>query len=191
MVDQLYQPPGPFSPSRSFRYARNSQPVFAWTRPRGWGPLTYSLSLDGKTAVRTTATAAAPPAPIADGRHSWQVFATNPVGQQSRSGTMPVFIDTIAPRVKVKLRGQRRAGRVLRADVAYADRPPAGEPRRNASGVARVIIKWGDRTTVRLRPGSRAGEHVYRRRGRYRITVLVFDRAGNLTRVVLRVKVAR
>jgi hypothetical protein len=191
VVDQLYQAPGGFSPAKTFRFARTSQPSFAWTRPRGWGPLTYSLSIDGHTVAQTAATAAAPPAPLPDGRHSWQVLAANPAGQQSHTSSVGVFVDTVAPRARVKLRGRARAGRPLRVEVPYADLPPAGEPRLDASGVARVLIRWGDGTTTRVKPRSHLTEHLYRRHGRFRITVLVTDRAGNVTRVIKRVKVAR
>lgn len=190
MVEQLYQPPGPFAPSTTFRYSRSPQPTFAWTRPHGWGPFTYSLIVDGATAFRTAANAAAPPTPLPDGRHRWQVTAANPAGQQSQTRLVPVFIDTVAPRAKVK-HGRAVAGRALRTNIRYADLPPAGEPRFDASGVARVVVRWGDGTAAtRLRPRSHLVEHVYRRRGRYRMTVLVTDRAGNVTRLTVKLKVA-
>ncbi len=42
---------------------------------------------------------------------------------------------------------------------------------------------------VHLKPGGRRITHVYRRPGRYRITVTVTDRAGNQTTVARHVKI--
>jgi hypothetical protein len=84
--------------------------------------------------------------------------------------------------VKVTESGPRRAGsnEVLR--VGYRDPAPA-------SGVATVTIRWGDRTTTRVRLGTHRIAHAYRRAGRYTVTVAVVDRAGNQTKVVRHVKI--
>ncbi len=190
VVDQLYQAPGPFTSSTTNRYLRSAQPVFAWSTPRGWGPLTYSLTVDGTVITKTTANSTAPPVRLPDGPHTWQVFAANPGGQQSRTKPISVFIDTVAPRGRLKVRGPVRAGSLLRARVSYADHPPAGEPRSDASGVAQVIIHWGDRTTTRIKLGAHTAEHVYRRAGQYRVTLIVIDRAGNRTRAFFKLRVA-
>ncbi len=191
MVAQMYQPPGPFSLTKGPAYVRTSEPVFAWTRPRGWGPFQYSLTVDGATITQTSANAASAPAPLPDGPHAWQVFAANPGGQQSRTNVARVFIDTVAPTVKLRLHGRRVVGGRLRARLVYADLPPAGEPRRDASGVARLVIRWGDRAVAGVRLGAHIADHVYLRTGTYRITVLVFDRAGNVTRVTVRLRVRK
>lgn len=182
MVEQMYQNPGPFK-SNPFRYARTSQPVFSWTHPHGWGPMKYSLVVDGAVVNQTYGSAAAPAAPLPDGRQHWQVIAANPAGQQSHTRIAPVFIDTVTPHVKLRLRSPAVARTTLRANLAYTDPPPAGEPRSDASGVAKVLIRWGDGTSTKSRLGAHVITHAYRRTGRYRITVLVFDRAGNLTRL--------
>jgi hypothetical protein len=44
---------------------------------------------------------------------------------------------------------------------------------------------------TRLKRGTHRISHTYRRPGRYRITVLVFDRAGNVTRLVSKLKVVK
>jgi hypothetical protein len=188
MVEQMYQTPGPFQPD-VVRYARTSQPVFSWSRPHGWGPMKYSLTVDGAVANQTYGSSAAPAAPLPDGRHSWQVVAANPGGGSSHTRVTSVFIDTVPPHVKLRLRSPAVTGSKLRASLAYTDPPPAGEPRSAASGVARVLIRWGDGTTTKLRLGTHVIAHAYRRVGRYRITVLVSDRAGNLTRLLSKLKV--
>jgi hypothetical protein len=102
-----------------------------------------------------------------------------------------MFIDTVAPHVRLRLRSPAVAGTGLKANLAYTDPPPAGEAPSAASGVARVVIRWGDGTATRLRLGTHTVIHTYRRSGRYRITVLVSDRAGNLTRLVSKLKVVK
>ena len=182
VVDQLYQQPGPFL-TRPIDYVRTSTPVFAWTRPHGWGPMKYSLLVDGAVVAQTYASAGPPAAPVPDGPHSWEVFAANPGGQQSKTKVAGVFIDTVSPHVKLRLRSPGVAGSQLSAELSYSDPPQPGEPLSDASGVAKVLIRWGDGTTTRLRLGSHRVSHAYRRAGRYGITVLVYDRAGNLTRL--------
>jgi hypothetical protein len=190
MVDQMYQPPGPFL-TRTLRYTTTSQPVFSWTRPHGWGPMHYSLAIDGSVVGQTYGSSGPPAAPVPDGPHRWQVFAANPGGQQSKTKVAPVFIDTVAPRVRLKLRGAPVPGSKLRGNVSYVDRPPPGEPPSDASGVTSVIVRWGDGTSTRVRLGTHAADHAYRHPGRYRITVLVSDRAGNLTRLATKLKVVK
>jgi hypothetical protein len=191
MVEQMYQPPGPFSTVGPHGYVNSAQPVVAWKRPRGWGPMTYSLSVDGAQVAQTSATSAQLPVPVADGPHSWQVTASNPGGQQVATHVIPIFVDTVPPEAAVRVASRALLGARVRATVNYADHPPAGEPPPDASGVATVVVRWGDRTTLRLHPGSHRIFHVYRRAGRYRVLVLVTDRAGNTTRVLKIVKVTK
>ena len=48
-------------------------------------------------------------------------------------------------------------------------------------------MRWGDGITTRVQRGSKF--HVYRKVGRYRITVIVIDRAGNTTTVVENIRI--
>jgi PKD domain len=191
MVDQLYQPPGNFSPSKTFAYSTAQHPLLGWTRPSGWGPMQYALSVDGVQVAQTNSTEAQVAPPVSDGPHGWHVTASNPAGQQSRSSLATVFVDTVAPRAYIRLPARTVAGSTLRALISYADRPPAGDPRADASGVATVVIRWGDGTVVRVKLGVRRVTHRYRRRGRYTVTLLVIDKAGNVTRVSKSVRVTR
>lgn len=191
MVNELYQPPGGFGPSKAFAYARTPQPVLAWTRPRGWGPIGYALSVDAAQVSQTFSSSAQVPLQLADGPHIWQVTASNPAGQQSRAPVAEVFVDTVAPTATLRLLDHARVGSKLRMAVRYADHPPAGEPRFDASGVITVVIRWGDGSVLRVRRGTRLASHRYRRPGRYRIVVLVSDRAGNVTRAVKLAKVVK
>jgi hypothetical protein len=191
MVDQMFQSPGSFQASSPVKYARTAQPSFAWTAPHGWGPMQYTLTVDGAALTQTSAQSAAAPVPLRDGRHSWQVLASNPVGQQSETKLASVFIDTVPPRAKMRLAKLAQAGSKLAASVTYSDSPPRGQPRSAASGVAKVLIRWGDRKSTQLKLGSHLTTHVYRRTGRYRITITVTDKAGNVTRLSATVKVER
>jgi hypothetical protein len=184
MVDQLYQPPSGFSPVKAFAYSTTPQPFVAWTRPSGWGPMTYSLNVDGIPVGQLGSTSATIPGPLSDGPHSWLVTATNPAGQQNRSRVATVFVDTVAPTASLALPKRKALGDVVRALLRYADLPPAGLPATDASGVATVVVRWGDGTSTRLVLGRHVLTHVYKRARRYQIILIVTDKAGNRTKVV-------
>jgi hypothetical protein len=190
MAEQMYQGPGAFQPT-TVRYARSSQPPFAWSAPPRWGPIKYTLVIDGTAVAQTYARSASPAVPLRDGRHSWQVIATNPAGQQSATRVASIFTDTVPPRVKLKLAKLARAGSNLETTLTYSDPPPPGQPRSAASGVAKVVIRWGDGESSQVRAGTHRVGHVYRRTGRYRITVIVTDKAGNATKLVAMLRVVR
>jgi hypothetical protein len=151
----------------------------------------YSLVVSGALVGQTYGSSGPPAAPIPDGPHSWQVFAANPAGQQSKTKVAGVFIDTVAPHAKLRLPSPAVAGTRFLAKLTYTDPPQPGEPRSDASGVAKVVIRWGDGTTTRLRLGTHQTSHAYRLTGRYRVTVLVSDRAGNLTRLLGKLRVVK
>jgi hypothetical protein len=191
-VEQMYQGPGPFSARKSLLYQRSPYPVLSWTAAHElWGPMTYTVSVDGNQVAQTNATAVRVPTAVADGPHSWQVSGANVAGQQSHTRPVTVFVDTVPPVASVVLSGHPEVGSTLHAYINYVDLPPAGEPPSDASGVATVTVGWGDGKPALLRPGYHRVVHIYRRTGRYRITVLVTDKAGNTTRSVTPVKVQK
>jgi hypothetical protein len=192
VAEQQYQPPGAATPTTSPAYVRTPQPVLNWA-PSGarWGPITYTLAVDGATVGQTGGDALAVSSPLPDGPHVWSVTASNPAGLRSASRSARVFVDTVAPRIGATLSGARRPGARLRLHLTYRDAPPAGLPARDASGVASLIIRWGDGTSTRVKPGTHRIVHSYRRPGRYRIVVAVLDRAGNRASAVRRVKIAK
>jgi hypothetical protein len=191
-VEQMYQGPGPFSARKSTLYQRSSYPVLSWTAAHElWGPMTYTVSVDGNQVAQTQATAVRVPSAVFDGPHSWQATGANVAGQQSRARPSTVFIDTVPPVASVALSGHPEVGSTLRAYINYVDLPPAGEPPSDASGVAKVTVGWGDGKPAPLTLGYHRAVHVYRRTGRYRITVLVTDKAGNTARSVTSVRVQK
>jgi len=189
---QLYQSPGGFAPTRTFQYARTVQPSLAWTAAHdAWGPLRYVASVDGAAVAQTEGTSVQIPTQLTNGPHSWQVTATNPGGRQSASRQATVFVDTVPPLASFKLHGRSLVGSRIRMYATYADLPPSGEPRSDASGVAKVLVQWGDGTSVRLPLGFHRSFHSYRRPGRYKVSLVVTDKAGNVTRASVLVKITR
>jgi hypothetical protein len=188
---QLYQTPGGFVPANAFRYATSVNPILAWSpSSEQWGVPTYTVDFDGTQIAETTATELRTPMPVAQGRHSWQVIATNQAGLSTAAPTATVFVDTLAPRVSVRITGTRRVGSTLRIHIRDTDSPPPIAPS-TASGIKSAQVKWGDGAKPFI--GNHAGEHVrthvYRHRGSYLVTVTVKDRAGNRTVVHRRLKI--
>jgi PKD domain len=141
--------------------------------------------------LQTDATAAQLATAIADGPHTYQLTATNPAGQQSLSGLGNLFVDTIAPVAGLRLSGTKLIGRRIQARVAYRDLPPAGLPSTDASGVASVTIGWGRSTPVRIRRGVTRVDHTFLRPGRYTVTITATDKAGNVTRVAVKLEIKK
>lgn len=192
VVAQLYQPPGAAGVPKKLAYVRTAQPVLSWSASGGrWGPITYAVSVDGAQVGQTGAAALQVPAALHDGAHSWRVVATNPAGLSRTSRLAKVFVDTVAPSLSARASGKRLLGTALSLRLTYRDLPPPGLPSRDASGVAKLTIRWGDRTVTHPKRGVHRSAHVYRRAGRYRITITVVDRAGNTTTVVRRVKIKK
>lgn len=192
VTSQLYQAPGGFSPQPAPPYSRTSQPALAWTPARAsWGPITYSVSIDGTQVAQTQATSLSLPSPIPDGPHRWQVTATNPAGGQSQDRPATLFVDTVRPAVALTAYGRRLVGARLHVYVTYVDMPQPGEPRSDASGVTKMVVQWGDRTTETLRRGLHRSFHAYRRPGRYTVSVTVTDKAGNVTRTVTVLRITK
>jgi hypothetical protein len=188
---QLYVPPGRAAPTSKLSYSRATQPTLSWSPAREeWGPLSYAVTLDGAALGQTTGTSMTVPAPLLDGPHVWQVSATNAGGEQSAGPPATVFVDTVAPRLRLSLTGRRRRHRTLTLRIVAADLPPA-EPGARASGIQSVTVRWGDGRKL-IRAGRRSRlRHAYRRTGVFRITVRATDAAGNGTAISRYVRILR
>ena len=183
VVDQLYQPPGAATVSRTTSYTRSAQPVLSWTPASGrWGPITFTVTVDGVQVGQTEGSSLRVPAPLRGGSNTWFVTASNPAGLTAGSKVGRIFVDTVPPVAKVTESGPRLAGSNEILRLTYHDPAPA-------SGVAKLTIRWGDGTVMHVKPGTHRVSHVYRRAGHYTITVTVVDRAGNQTKVVRHVKI--
>jgi len=183
---QLFQAPKPFSPNAAFAYSTSATPLLTWSAPsEPWGPLTYTLKLDGDVIGTTQGAGLAATTPVTQGRHVWQVSAANAAGLTSSDRSAVVFVDSLPPRVTPTITGARHVGDLLHISVADTDTPP-GLPSSAGSGIVSLQVKWGDGTNAFI---SHTDNHLYRRRGTYTVTVIAFDRAGNRTVVTKTVKV--
>jgi hypothetical protein len=99
---------------------------------------------------------------------------------------MSMFVDSLPPVVTLSLASKAYAGVRLKLHAVYTDAPPP-LPAADASGVALVKVRWGDRT--KLGVIHHWSLHTYKKPGRYRITVYVTDKAGNVAKATLIVHV--
>jgi hypothetical protein len=183
---QLYDPPGGFVPSYAFRYWTVSDPVLVWSgAPELWGSPQYVVKVDGVQIGATTATQLTLPAPLANGRHSWHVTAVNQAGLSTPAPAATVFVDTIPPRVSLRITGKPIIGSFLHLAVTATDAPPP-LPRADASGVSSVVAGFGDGSRYTITHGK---YHAYKRPGRYTVTVTVTDRATNRTTITRTVQI--
>jgi hypothetical protein len=179
VTGQLYQTPGNFVPARTFRYAISADPVLAWsTSAESWGAAHYAVQFDGAPLDQTYGTEIRTVAPVADGRHTWQVSATNQADLTTVARLATVFVDTVAPQVTVKLSGRRMVALKQTIAVTRSDPPPAGAASAVASGLASTQLRWGDGSDAQI---GHAATHTYKRAGTYTVKVTVADRAGNQT----------
>jgi hypothetical protein len=178
---QLMTPPSAPSPQIPFTYSTGPEPVLSWSSVRElWGPVTYAVTVDGQPIARTQSTSMQVPSPLTDGPHTWQVTAINLAGAQSAGPQATVWVDTTPPRLLMWLGGRARIGLRIRAGVTASDVPDPLEPGARASGVSKVLIRWGDGSRSALRAGA---THTYKRAGLYRLVATATDRAGNVVTI--------
>ncbi len=184
---QLFQRPGGLEAIESTPYQRTVNPVLQWTSAaERWGSPQYVVEAGGVVIATTTATELRSPVALSQGRHTWQVTAVNRAGLASMSKPESVFVDSLAPHLAVKISGKRRIGSLVRVKVDASDAHP-GVPRTADSGVKSVRLRWSRGSkTVTI---ERRALHVYLKRGTYRVTVTVTDRAGNKTIVTRKVRI--
>jgi hypothetical protein len=179
VTGQLYQTPGKFAPARTFQYSVSANPVLAWsTSAESWGAPRYGVEFEGAPIEETDATEIRTAAPVADGRHTWQVSATNQAGLTTVARLATVFVDTVAPRVNVKLSGRRMVGLTQTIAVTRSDPPPPDGAASAASGLASTQLSWGDGGHGQI---GHTATHAYKRAGTYTVKITVADRAGNRT----------
>ena len=178
----LYQAPEAPTPVASFRYARSAHATLSWSPAEPWGPVRYTVTVDGSQVGTTDATSIAVPNTLTDGPHPWTVTAVNPAGLSSGGRSAEIFVDTVAPAAAVRLSPSKRVGKPVVVHVSYTDVTGAVSPQ-DASGVASVVIRWGEGPKTQLGRGLHRASHIYAHAGRFLITIIVTDRAGNRTTV--------
>jgi hypothetical protein len=102
-----------------------------------------------------------------------------------------VFVDTVPPAAQLAFSGTRLIGRPVNTFLTYIDPPPPGEPVTDASGVTSAVVYWGDGTASELHLGWHRSFHTYTSPGTYTITAAVTDRAGNIGRTALTVRILK
>jgi hypothetical protein len=178
---QLFTSPSAPAPSPSFAYSRTATPVLSWSASREvWGPATYAVTLDGRPFAQTQQTSLPVTPGLIDGPHRWQVTAINLAGARNAGSTATVWVDTTPPRLQFTLGGRPRIRARVRVNVGAVDIANPQEPGSQASGVAKVRIRWGDGSKL---SSGRHASHRYRRAGLYRVVVTDTDRAGNVTSI--------
>jgi hypothetical protein len=165
------RPPGRPSVPSSTAYVRSARPALRWTAGLElWGPQTFQIVIDGKVAGTSATETFVPPTPLRSGKHTFQVVAVDRAGQTTPSHTRSLRVDALAPRVSVALKGRRVRVRVRD---------------RGGSGLSHATVKFGDGRSAR----GATVTHIYARRGRFRLRVVAVDRAGNVARRTVRLRV--
>lgn len=165
--------PGPFRGLTGSRIRNFVRSPLKWsTAAELWGPLTYTVLVDGRPATQTQATAATLPPTIRDGRHTWRVVATDLHGQQSTTSSRTLRMDARPPKLSVKISGAQKRGGLLRVAVRAKDAGTAAK----ASGLRSVRISFGDGS--RVVDGKQAA-HSYRHSGHFTVKVTATDNVGN------------
>ncbi|HMJ34055.1 MAG TPA: hypothetical protein VK501_09055 [Baekduia sp.] len=175
--------PGAFQISTSSKLWRNValQPLAWGTALELWGPLTYSVLIDGKPVAQTQQTKSVlPVGAVSEGLHTWRVVATDRRGQTVTTTVKPLKVDTVAPTASFSVKRKQRAVTVTAkaADVV----PPSGK----AAGIKYVRIDWGDRSAVTQ---ARKATHRYGHTGSFTIRVSAADDAGNAVAVERKIRI--
>ena len=175
VVDPVVSAPGAPRATGTQLWSADAHPTLTW-QPSGehWAPVTYAVSIDGHKVASTTQTSYAPAA-LADGRHTWQVVASDPYGQSTPSALRRLLIDVAPPAVSLSLRGHHRHGVALTFSVTSTA----------ISGIRKVLLDYGDGQTTTLASST----HAYAKAGRYTVSATVTDRAGVSATVHEQVKI--
>lgn len=163
-------PPQQFAVQAPVGFTRARRIPISWDpAEHAIGRVTYDVAVDDEqvasnlTATRATLTAD----DIGDGVHAIVVTATDGADQPTESTPAEAKVDRRTPRIAL-----RRRGRALAITISDG-------PKSSASGVsaAGTSVSFGEGRPLRGR--VRVLRHVYRRPGRFRVTVRTRDRAGN------------
>ena len=162
----------------SRRYRRETRPELRWNAGLDlWGTSVHRVFVDGVLVGQTTGERLVPNTPLTPGLHTWQVESVDQAGQTNRSRTGALRIDPLAPKLTVRVTGTRKAGRNLRIRVRATDT--------GVSGIDRITVDYGDRSKTSKSANT---SHRYRR-GLYTLKVAAVDKAGNVTRKQVRLRI--
>lgn len=174
------RPPGAPFIEENQRYKRQTRPLLRW-RPGLdlWGAQRFRVIIDGQVAAETTVDAYTPRVPLATGKHTWQIESIDMRGQSSKSRLRTLNIDATAPTLTVKVTGKRAANQNLKITVRAKDS--------GGSGLDHITVDYGDKSAKSDKATTR---HRYKR-GTFRLKVAAVDRAGNVTRKQVRLRIKK
>ena len=165
--------PGLPIPISTENWQRRRRPTLKWRAGSElMGPQLFNVYLGAELIATTPDVELRLPRRLRDGLYTWQVIATDRRGQEKPSRSRRLRVDARKPRVRVRVRG--RVVRVLGRD---------GE----GSEVRRMEVGFGDGTVREIR--GTVARHRYARPGRYRVSVVATDRARNVARRSVRIRV--
>lgn len=168
-------PPADFAVSVPDRWQSASTVTLDWTAaPEAFGPVTYTVAVDGRTIARTQRTEVRVSSRVVrDGRHALTVTTRDPAGQAGPPAAGQLQVDRTAPTAAVAV-----AARI--ATVTVSDRPARGATASSGVPDQATRVDWGDGGPVG-RSGPTA-THQYARPGLYRLLIRSIDGAGNAYR---------
>jgi hypothetical protein len=168
--------PGPFVGNTSARCCQPALARLSWQPSFGlWGAQRYQVRVDGQLVGETTDTKLQLTVPLGGAIHHWQVTAIDIRGQERRSKTRLLRVDSAAPRMSV---GYKRSKRVVAIGARAHDLRGRGF---RTSGMRSVAISWGDGSADARGTTSVRARHRYGRSGSFALIVTARDRAGNVT----------
>jgi hypothetical protein len=139
-----------------------------------WGAVTYTVLIDGRSVGTTTATRFSPAVRVSDGKHRWQIVATDQRGQTATTRSTVLRVDDTPPALHVRV---TRSGNTVTVSARAHDK---------RSGLKSIVTSFGDGSS---REGARVS-HRYRRSGAFKLVVRATDQAGarRLSARMIRVK---
>ncbi|MDA0182002.1 hypothetical protein OJ997_16985 [Solirubrobacter phytolaccae] len=161
-------------------YKRKTRPDLRWRAGiELWGAQRFRVYVDNVVIGETTSETLTPRVPLTTGKHTWQVEAVDVRGQTSRSRVRTLRIDALAPTLSVKVTGKRAAGQNLKVTVRATDT--------GGAGLDHITVDYGDKSAKSDKATTR---HKYKR-GTFRLKVAAVDKAGNVTRKEVRLRIKK
>jgi hypothetical protein len=128
-----------------------------------WGPIVWTVQVDGKTLGTTEKSSFPLEGRVADGLHKWTIVAADRRGQTRAAGPRSLRLDTTGPTVRISIKGH---GTSRRLEARVADR---------YAGVRSVRFDFGDGSPKVFAETVR---HNFSR-GSHLVKVTATDKAGN------------
>jgi hypothetical protein len=177
--------PGSFFGFTTSKWRKFARPPLSWGPAfELWGPVTYTVQVDGQPIGATTDTKLVPANPVPDGLHTWRVVATDRRGQSVTSPSRNLRVDATPPTIAFRVTGVRKRGGLVKVAATVSDASTAAK----VSGVAVVKISFGDGSATVI---ARRAAHRYGHGGAFTVRVSATDFAGNAIAVKRRIRIKR